>query len=118
MDAGENLILPFGNHCQDVEAGTPKLSVAAAFARFRDSMSRNAYALNESTQPDLKEVWELIHQQTVVGFGYASLDSFTIRCHDGDAAVAVALSELLQAAGQIRGSTAGLTGLDGSEHIT
>jgi hypothetical protein len=47
------LILPFGNHCQDAEAGTPKLSVAAAFARFRDSMSRNAYALNESAQPEI-----------------------------------------------------------------
>ncbi|MFP3589213.1 hypothetical protein SCB29_37295, partial [Paraburkholderia sp. SIMBA_055] len=66
------MILPFGNHCQDAEVGTPKLSVAAAFARFRDSMSRNAYALNESAQPDLKEVWEQIHQLMVIGFGYAS----------------------------------------------
>jgi hypothetical protein len=41
-------------------------------------MSRNAYALNEFAKPDLKGVWEQIHQQMVVGFGYASLDLFTI----------------------------------------
>lgn len=63
VNAGQTLIFPFGNHFQDAEAGTPKPRLAATCARFWEVINRNAYALNEFAQPDLKEVWEPIHQR-------------------------------------------------------